>query len=79
VVKVTTQPIKLTKVPLKYLCIIYSSFKHRAHDCLKKTKVQNMFWTKPTTTAVIVTSFLKLDNVPINVVVAITTHSQVPN
>jgi hypothetical protein len=65
-------------MPLRYPCIIYSSSKHHAPNCPRKTKVQNMFWTKPITTATIVTKNPKPDNVPVNVIVVITTHSQVP-
>jgi len=37
ITKVTTQNVKPFRIPLRYLCIIHSSFKHCAHDCLKKT------------------------------------------
>jgi hypothetical protein len=33
VAEVTTQPAKSTKVPLRYPCIIYSSFEHHAPNC----------------------------------------------
>ncbi len=42
VVEVTAQPVKPTIVPLRYLCIIYYSYKHCALDCPIKAKVQNM-------------------------------------
>jgi hypothetical protein len=38
VVEVTAQPIKPTRMRLRYPCIIYSSSKHRAPDCPKKKK-----------------------------------------
>jgi len=78
VVEVNAQPIKPTKVPLRYPYIIYFSFEHCALDSLRKTKVQNMFRTKPTTIAIVVTKNPQLNNVPVNVVVVIMTHSQVP-
>ncbi len=43
VLQITSQLVKPTRIPLKYPCIIYSSSKHCAFDCRKKTKVQNMF------------------------------------
>jgi len=51
------QPIKPTRIPLRYMCIIYSSFEHHAPNCLRKIEVQNMFWTKPTTTTIVVAIF----------------------
>jgi hypothetical protein len=78
VVEVIAQPIKPTKVPLKYSCIICSSFEPHAPNCLRKTNDQNMFQTKPTTTTTIVSKPFKFDNVPINVVVVIMTCNQVP-
>jgi hypothetical protein len=39
VVEVITQPIKPTRVPLRYPCIISSSFEHYAPNCPIKTKV----------------------------------------
>jgi hypothetical protein len=43
----------------------------------KKTKVQNMFQIKPTIIAVIVANPSKPNNISVNVVVVVTTHSQV--
>lgn len=77
IAKVTTQHIKPTRVPLKYPCIIYSSYEHHAPNFLKKTKVQNMFCIKSNTTTTIVPKSFKLDNVPINVIVVVTTCNQV--
>jgi hypothetical protein len=65
-------------VPLKYPCIICSSFKHHALACLRKVEVQNMLWTKPTTIVNVVAKILKHDNVLINVVVDVMTRNQVP-
>jgi hypothetical protein len=53
------QPIKPTRIPLRYMCIIYFSSKHHAPNCLRKIEVQTMFWIKPTTTTIIVAIFLK--------------------
>ncbi len=75
--EVTTQPIKPARVPLRYPCIIFSSSKHRAFDCPKKEKIQNMFQIKPTTTTIVIVKNLKLNNVPFNVVNVVTTCSQV--
>jgi hypothetical protein len=43
VVEVIAQPIKPTKVPLKYPCIICYSYEHHEPNCPRKTKVHNMF------------------------------------
>jgi hypothetical protein len=77
IIKVIAQHVKPTRIPLKYLCIICSNCKHHAPNCLKKAKIQNMFWTKPTTTTIVVTEPYKPYNVLVNVVVAIVTCSQV--
>jgi len=72
----TSQPIKPTKLPLKYPYIIYFSSEHCAPNCPKKTEVHNMFRTKLTTITTIVAKNPKLDNVPANVI-GVMTHSQV--
>jgi hypothetical protein len=77
-VGITTQPVKLVKVPLTYPCIIYFSFEHHAFDCSKKTKIQKIFQINPTTTTTIVTKPFKPNNILINIVVTITKRSQVP-
>jgi len=77
VAKVIAQPIKLTRMPLRYPCIICFSFEHHAHDCPKKTKVPNVLQTKLTTIVILVTKNPKLDHVPFHVVV-VTTRNQVP-
>jgi hypothetical protein len=41
--KVIAQLVKPTRVPLKYLCIICSSFEHHTPKCPRKIEVQNMF------------------------------------
>jgi hypothetical protein len=41
--KVSAQPIKPTKAPLRYPCIIYFNFEHHPFDFPRKAKVQNMF------------------------------------
>jgi hypothetical protein len=43
VVEVITQSIKPTRVPLRYPCIISSSFEHYAPNCLIKTKFRTCF------------------------------------
>ncbi len=77
IVKVIAQHVKPTRIPLKYLCIICSNSKHHAPNCPKKTKIQNMFWTKPTTITIVVTKPSKPYNVLVNVAVVIVTCSQV--
>jgi hypothetical protein len=74
VIKVIAQPIKPTKVPLRYPYIIYFNFEHCVPNCLRK--VQNMFQIKPNTTTTITSKNPKPDNVLVNVVAAITTCSQ---
>ncbi len=64
---------------MKYPCIICSSFEHCAPEYPRKTKVQNTFQTKPTTTVVIVEKSSKSDNVPINVVIVVIACNQIPN
>ncbi len=76
--EVAAQLVKPTRMPLKYPYIICSSFEHYALDGLRNEEVQNMFWTKPTTIAIVVAKNPKFDNVPINVVIVVTTHRQVP-
>jgi len=76
IIEVTTQPIKPAKIPLWCPCVICYSFEHHTPNYLRKTKVHNMFRTKPTTIATIITKPYKPNNVPINVVVVMT-RSQV--
>jgi hypothetical protein len=47
-------------MPLRYPCIIYFSFEHCALNCPKKTEVQNMFQTKPTIIAIVITKTLNI-------------------
>jgi hypothetical protein len=37
------QLVKPTIVPLRYPCIMYFSFEHRALDCARKIEIHNMF------------------------------------
>ncbi len=76
VTKVIAQPIKPTTLPLRYPYIIYSSFEHHVPNCLRKTKIQNMFQIKPNTTITITSKHPKPDNVLVNVVATIMTCSQ---
>jgi hypothetical protein len=62
-------------MPLRYLCIIYFNFEHRAPNYYRKVEVQKMFRNKPNTTTIVVTKSLKPDNVPINVIAIVITHS----
>jgi hypothetical protein len=43
VVEGIAQPVKPTKMPLRYPCIICYSSEHHAPNCFKKIKVQNCF------------------------------------
>jgi len=78
VVGVTAQHVKLTRVQLRYPCIICSSSKHCAPYYLRITKVHNLFRIKPTSTTTVMAKSSKPDNVPINVIIVVTTRSQVP-
>ncbi len=71
--KIIAQHVKLTRVPLRYPCIICFNFEHCAHDYPRKIKIQNMFRIKLITIATIVTKNSKIDNVLINVVTIVTT------
>lgn len=48
------------------MSFIDSNAKHRALDCPRKKKVQNMFHTKTNIATTIVPKVPKLDNVPVN-------------
>jgi hypothetical protein len=43
VIEVISQPIKLARIPLRYLCIICFSSQYYAFDCPKNIEVYNMF------------------------------------
>jgi hypothetical protein len=75
VAKGTTQLVKPTKVTLRYPCIIYYSYEHCAFDCFRKIEVQNMFRTKPNNITIEAAKNHKPDNVPVNVIVIVTTHN----
>jgi hypothetical protein len=76
IVRTKTQPIKSGKMPIRYPYIICFSLEYRCGECLKKIEVQNMFKTKNVNSNVITTlKPLKIDNVPINVVIVVTTCS----
>jgi hypothetical protein len=62
---------KLARVPLRYPCIIYFSFKHHVLDCPRKIKVQNMFWIKSNTIIIVAAKNPKPDNVQVNVVTVV--------
>jgi len=62
-------------MPLIYLCIIYFNFEHRALNYYRKVEVQKMFQNKPNTTTIVVTKNPKPNNVPINVIAIVMTHS----
>jgi hypothetical protein len=71
-----TQPGKLGKIHVHCPYIIWYSVKHRYRECPRKIEVHNMFKTKPISSNVTTTlKPPKLDNVPINVIVVVTTRS----
>jgi hypothetical protein len=77
VVKTKTQLVKLGKIDVRYPCLIYSNAAHRSGKCPKKIEVQNMLKTKHVNYNVTKTPKpLKTNNVPVNVVGVVTTHSQ---
>ncbi len=72
-----SQPIKLIKVPICYPCITYFNIEHRFGECPKKIEIQNMFRTKPiNSNATITHKPSKTNNVPINIIVVVTTRRQ---
>ncbi len=77
IVEVTTQQAKPMKVLLQYPCIIYYNMEHRLRNCPCKKEVQNIFCTKTANTTQVTIKFVKIDNIPINVVANVTTYSQV--
>lgn len=77
VVGVTPQLVKPARIPWDILVLFIFGSKNHALDCPKKTKAQNMFWTKPTIITTIVVKSYKFDNVLVNVVATIMIHSQV--
>jgi hypothetical protein len=76
VVGTKIQPIKSRKILVCYPCIICSSIEHRSRKCPKKIEVHNMFRVKPVSSnATMAPKSSKTDNVPVNVVAIVTTHS----
>jgi hypothetical protein len=77
VAEAKTQLVKLGKIHVHYPCIICFNVEHRLGKCPKKIEVQNMFRIKPINfNAAIVFKPPKTDNMPVNVVVVVTTHNQ---
>ncbi len=76
--KPVTRPIKSKKIHVRYPCIIYSDVKHRFGECPIKVEVQNMFKTKLINSNVTTSPKPpKTHNVPVNVVVILTTRNRV--
>jgi hypothetical protein len=71
-----TQPVKPRKIHVCYPYIIFSSIKYRFREYPRKIEVQNMFKTKLVNSSATTPKLPKIDNVPINVVVFVTTCSQ---
>jgi len=63
---------------LQYPCIICYSVKHHILNYLKKIENQNMFYIMTNFVDIAVPKDFKFDNVPVNVIVVITTCNQVP-
>jgi hypothetical protein len=76
VARIKTQPVKSRKIPICYPCIICSSIEQRFRECLKKIEVHNVLRTKPINSNATTSKPPKTDNVLINVIVVVTTHSQ---
>jgi hypothetical protein len=75
-VEIKTQPIKPIRIPIHYPCIICYNAGCGSRECPRKIEVQNMFRTKHANfNATIAPKPPKLDNVQVNVIVVVTTHS----
>jgi hypothetical protein len=74
IIRIKTQPVKLEKIRVRYPCMICFKVEHKSRECPRKIEVHNMFRTKPISCNA-TTSFklLKIDNVLVNVVNAVTT------
>jgi hypothetical protein len=72
-----TQLVNQEKIHVCYPCIICSSIEHRSKEYPRKIEVQNMFRTKfVSSNAMTTPKPLKTNNVLINVIVVVTSHSQ---
>jgi hypothetical protein len=72
-----TQSIKLGKIFVHYPYIICFNIEHRSEECPKKIEVYTMFRIKPISyNATRTPKSLKINNVPINVIVIVTTRNQ---
>ncbi len=72
-----TQPVKVGTIHVRCPCIIYFIIKHKSKECCRKIEVHNMFRTKHFSyNAMTTPKPPKINNVPINVIVVITTRSQ---
>jgi hypothetical protein len=76
VIRTKTQPIKSGKILICYPYIICYNAEHRFRKCPRKIEIQNMLKTKPISFNVMTAlQQPKTNNVLVNVIVAITTHS----
>jgi hypothetical protein len=77
IARTKTQLVKLGKILVCYSYIICFSIEHRSGECPRKIEVQNMFRIKHISSNGTTTlKPFKTDNVPINVIVVVTNHSQ---
>ncbi len=75
-IRTKTQPIKSGKIPIRYPFRIYYIVERKSRKCPKRIEVQNMFRTKLVSFNVTTTPKQpKTNNVPINVVAIVTSHS----
>ncbi len=73
VVETKTPLVKISRIHVRYPCIICSHVEHRFGECPKKIEVQNMFKIKPiSSNAMITPKPPKTKNVLVNVVVIVT-------
>jgi hypothetical protein len=77
IVGTKTQLVKSRKLLVRYHYIICSNIEHRYEECPKKIEVQNMFRIKHISSNATTThKSFKIDNVLVDVVAVITTHSR---
>jgi hypothetical protein len=77
IVGTKTQPVKSRKILARYPYIICSNIEHRSEECPRKIEIQNMFIIKLVSSNATTThKSSKIDNLLVDVVAIITTHSQ---
>ncbi len=76
VIELITHMLYQLQYPCNIHAITCSSYEQHAPYCPRKMEVYNMFHTKTNITITVVPKASKHDNVQVNVIVVITTHSQ---